>query len=180
VSIQIEARADATQLRQEEAKAAAESRQALREEQDAKAEASNEGSDDAEDFDGSDQTDSLQAQREAENQADEAARAQRQEERRAEDAARVQRQDERQREETIRVQRQEALNAAFATPRTEPTEDDTEDREAFQFPQILGSIPNPDVEDPREVSFQLQKAFKKRIENEFVTPRLGERFSEFA
>lgn len=51
----------------------------------------------------------------------------------------------------------------------------------FEFPHILGSVPDPSVQNPKEVSFQLNKAFKNAIATAgYSTPRLGERFSAFA
>ena len=57
----------------------------------------------------------------------------------------------------------------------------TKEEVPFEFPPILGGVSDPSVKDPKEVSFQLNKAFKNAIATAgHSTPRLGERFSAFA
>ena len=57
----------------------------------------------------------------------------------------------------------------------------TKEEVPFEFPPILGGVSDPSVQDPKEVSFQLNKAFKNAIATAgHSTPRLGERFSAFA
>jgi len=129
----------------------------------------------------------LEDQRKAEKAADDA-RAERAAEEARSQEARAQREEENARSQQARAELQAqfaqdaARKAATQTTTSTAVSEDKKvaEKEPVQFSPVLGSVPDPDQVSPQEVSLQVRKAFKNAIENGRATPRLGERFSEFA